>query len=77
MHPPIISVYLLCSRDFSKVTDSVHEKKSYIFAQMWALGRSVERSALEAEKLDYVAPSAIAAPDRPTPRALSIEGNLE
>ena len=43
---------------------------------MWALGRSVEQIALENEKLDYVAPSAIALPDRPTPRPLSIEGNL-
>ncbi|CAL1711075.1 unnamed protein product [Somion occarium] len=56
---------------WKKVTDAVHEKKSYIFSQLWALGRAAEPDVLESEGLPYVAASDIPFADQPKPRPLT------
>ena len=56
--PPITRlVYLLIT---AKVTDAVHANGSYIFLQLWALGRTADPNVLKREGLDFVAPSPIA-----------------
>lgn len=40
-----------------KVTSAVHEKKSFIFLQLWALGRAATAEVLEAESGDQVVSS--------------------
>ncbi|KAI0333589.1 FMN-linked oxidoreductase [Cubamyces sp. BRFM 1775] len=59
---------------WKKVVDAVHAKGSYIFLQIWALGRGAEADELKKENPDfrYVAPSAIAVKNKPTPEALTI-----
>ncbi|TFK92882.1 NADH:flavin oxidoreductase/NADH oxidase [Polyporus arcularius HHB13444] len=46
---------------WKKVTDAVHAKGSYIYLQLWALGRAARPAALKQENPDfpYVAPSPI------------------
>ncbi|KAB8227082.1 hypothetical protein ETB97_001786 [Aspergillus alliaceus] len=58
------------------VTDSVHAKGSYIFMQLWALGRVADPTLLKKEGYDLVSSSAVpSSPDGPIPRALS-EGEI-
>ncbi|KAF7798996.1 hypothetical protein EIP86_010226 [Pleurotus ostreatoroseus] len=60
---------------WKKIVDAVHAKGSYIFVQLWALGRTANHDDLKAEELNltYVAPSAIQLTDRPfPPRALTV-----
>ncbi|CAG8898149.1 unnamed protein product [Penicillium egyptiacum] len=57
---------------WKEVTDAVHAKGSYIYLQLWALGRVANRDLLQAEGFDLVSSSATAASaDAPVPRALS------
>lgn len=61
-----------------QITDAVHAKGSYIYAQLWALGRTANLNALRAqaggENLDVVSSSAVALDDQhPTPRPLTEE----
>ncbi|KAL4885836.1 hypothetical protein BJY04DRAFT_118338 [Aspergillus karnatakaensis] len=61
-----------------KVTDAVHAKKSYIYAQLWALGRVADPAATKAEtgadKEEVIGASAIpAAEGSPVPREMSEE----
>ncbi|KAF7798994.1 hypothetical protein EIP86_010223 [Pleurotus ostreatoroseus] len=61
---------------WKKVTDAVHAKGSYIFLQLWALGRAADPDVLKAEdaSLPYVAPSAIQLTGKPfPPRALTVK----
>lgn len=46
---------------WKEVTDSVHDKGSYIYCQLWALGRMADYNTLweEDPSLSYVAPSAV------------------
>ncbi|KAK0234434.1 hypothetical protein EDD85DRAFT_774273 [Armillaria nabsnona] len=46
---------------WKEITDSVHDEGSYIYCQLWALGRMADYNALweEDPSLSYVAPSAI------------------
>ncbi|EJF60200.1 NADH:flavin oxidoreductase/NADH oxidase [Dichomitus squalens] len=61
-----------------RIAEAVHKRKSFIFIQLWALGRAALPSALEAEDptLPFVAASPIKLSDRPkdeiTPRALTV-----
>ncbi|RXW17555.1 hypothetical protein EST38_g8287 [Candolleomyces aberdarensis] len=62
---------------WKKITDGVHAKRSYIFLQLWALGRTATASVLTEEgNYPLVAPSPISLSgspsDAPAPRALSI-----
>jgi NADPH2 dehydrogenase len=60
----------------TKVTDAVHANGSYIFAQLWSLGRTARPEQLHEEdpSFDYVAPSPIALSSRPNdiPRELTL-----
>ncbi|PPR00681.1 hypothetical protein CVT24_000969 [Panaeolus cyanescens] len=61
-----------------KITDAVHLKKSYIYLQLWALGRAGYPKQLQKEgNLPYVSSSPVPLADRPpshpAPRALTIE----
>jgi NADPH2 dehydrogenase len=57
------------------VTDAVHAKGSYIFCQLWALGRAADKDVLQKEGgYDVVSSSAIAIGEgQSTPRGLSVE----
>ncbi|KAI0078452.1 NADH:flavin oxidoreductase/NADH oxidase [Panus rudis PR-1116 ss-1] len=44
---------------WKKVTDAVHAKKSFIFAQLWAHGRAADPEVLKKHGFPYVAPSDI------------------
>ena len=59
-----------------QVTDAVHAKGSFIFVQLWALGRTADPEQLKSEdpNLPFVAPSPIPLSAKPTPRALTVEG---
>lgn len=59
-----------------EITDAVHEKESYIYAQLWALGRVADPIALRAqpggEKFDLVSSSPVALDETDlTPRMLT------
>jgi NADPH2 dehydrogenase len=49
----------------------VHEKGSYIYAQLWALGRSSRPEVIEAEGHDYVGAGSIRQSGNPNPRPLT------
>ncbi|KAI0636632.1 FMN-linked oxidoreductase [Trametes polyzona] len=60
---------------WKRVVDAVHAKGSFIYLQIFALGRSADPEGLKAENpnFDYVGPSAIPLRDsKHTPRALTI-----
>lgn len=55
------------------VTDAVHKNGSYIYAQLWSLGRAAVLSVAAKENITISAPDAIpSGPDSPTPRKLSV-----
>lgn len=62
--------------DMIQVTDAVHENGSYIFVQIWGLGRTARPEQLHEENpsFDFVAPSPIplSRPGSLTPRELTI-----
>ncbi|KAG7445349.1 FMN-linked oxidoreductase [Guyanagaster necrorhizus] len=61
---------------WKEVTDAVHAKGSFIFCQLWALGRAADYSHLKDEdpSLELVAPSAIKLSDSSeTPRPLTLD----
>jgi NADPH2 dehydrogenase len=62
-----------------QVTEAVHAKKSFIYCQLWALGRSANASQLAKENLAdaFAAPSPIAASDSTSPRELTISETRE
>lgn len=72
-----LAVYVLV--DICKqVTAAVHEKGSFIYCQLWALGRAARPPLLKAEnpKFPHVAPSPIPHPDSPehVPREMTPDG---
>ncbi|CAE6476323.1 unnamed protein product [Rhizoctonia solani] len=59
---------------WKKVTDEVHERNSYIYIQLWALGRAADPKVLAREGLPFVSASPIPMEEGgPVPRALSEE----
>ncbi|KAF8747470.1 oxidoreductase, partial [Rhizoctonia solani] len=57
---------------WKKVTDAVHERHSYIFLQLWALGRAADPRVLAREGLPFVSASAVPMEQGgPVPRELS------
>lgn len=57
-----------------KVTDAVHKKGSYIYLQLWALGRVANPQQAEKEGITITSSSALALDkDHATPKALTIE----
>ncbi|KAF7346080.1 NADH:flavin oxidoreductase/NADH oxidase [Mycena sanguinolenta] len=55
------------------VTDRVHAKGSFIFLQIWALGRAVQADVLEKENITAVSASDIPLPGGPKPRPLTVD----
>ncbi|KAJ7760137.1 NADH:flavin oxidoreductase/NADH oxidase [Mycena maculata] len=55
------------------VTDRVHAKGSFIFLQLWALGRVAHAETLAEENLPLVSASDVPIPGRPRPRPLTVE----
>ncbi|KAF8997285.1 hypothetical protein BDQ17DRAFT_1248838 [Cyathus striatus] len=60
---------------WKEVTDSVHAKGSYIFNQIWAVGRSAHPSVLKEDGQLYLAPSPIPFTTSPNdvPREMTID----
>ncbi|CCO37707.1 NADPH dehydrogenase 1 [Rhizoctonia solani AG-1 IB] len=59
---------------WKKVTDAVHERHSYIYLQLWALGRAADPKVLAREGLPFVSVSPVPIEEGgPVPRALSEE----
>jgi len=59
---------------WKKITDAVHANSSFIYLQLWALGRAADPQNIAAKGFDYVAPSAIPMTEGgPAPRPLSTE----
>lgn len=61
---------------YSQVTDAVHAKGSYIFAQLWSLGRAADPEIIKEYGYDYVSASDFPLEDRPAPRPLRTEGEF-
>ncbi|KAK7685015.1 hypothetical protein QCA50_011850 [Cerrena zonata] len=62
---------------WKKVTDAVHEQRSFLYAQLWALGRTADPSVLEKDGYEYVGASDIPVTDKPKPRPLTTCGYAE
>ncbi|KAG0649805.1 Chanoclavine-I aldehyde reductase fgaOx3 [Hyphodiscus hymeniophilus] len=59
---------------WKEVTEAVHGKGSFIFCQLWALGRAAQPGVINADGFDYVSSSAVATEEGlPVPRALTEE----
>ena len=61
---------------YLQVTDAVHAKGSYIFAQLWALGRAADPKTIQKYGYGYVGASDIPLGDYPAPRPLRTEGEF-
>ncbi|KAK7442714.1 hypothetical protein VKT23_015960 [Stygiomarasmius scandens] len=59
---------------WKEVTDAVHAKGSFIYLQLWAIGRTAYQSSLAKEdpSYDVVSASDVPLTDRPNPRPLTI-----
>lgn len=65
-------------RAWKEITDEVHNRKCFIFAQLMAMGRGVEPSTAKKEQIDVKAPSPIglsqdSIPGAPVPEAMTVE----
>ncbi|CAE6425389.1 unnamed protein product [Rhizoctonia solani] len=59
---------------WKKVTDAVHDKRSYIYLQLWALGRAADPKVLEREGHPFVSSSPTPMEEgAPVPKELSKE----
>ncbi|CAH0015772.1 unnamed protein product [Clonostachys rhizophaga] len=60
--------------EWKRITDDVHAKGSYIFMQLWHVGRAARQHALDRAGLEMVSSSNIPISDQhPTPRAMTTE----
>lgn len=60
--------------EWQKVTNEVHRKKSYIFMQLWHVGRAARQNALSKAGLEMVSSSDIPIrPQSPAPRPMTTE----
>ncbi|KAJ7146452.1 FMN-linked oxidoreductase [Mycena epipterygia] len=58
---------------WKKVTDRVHAKGSYMYLQLWAMGRAAEVETLAGDGLPYVSASDVPVTGSPAPRPLTVE----
>ncbi|KAJ7287123.1 hypothetical protein C8J57DRAFT_1446042 [Mycena rebaudengoi] len=58
---------------WKKITDRVHAKGSFMYLQLWALGRAAVADVLAQEGLPYVSASDVPLSGEPTPRPLTVE----
>jgi NADPH2 dehydrogenase len=60
-YPNVPGIYTQAHIDaWKKITDAVHEKKSFIYLQLWALGRVANKEFLAAKGIPLKSASAIA-----------------
>uniref|UniRef100_A0A8H7NIV4 NADH:flavin oxidoreductase/NADH oxidase N-terminal domain-containing protein n=1 Tax=Bionectria ochroleuca TaxID=29856 RepID=A0A8H7NIV4_BIOOC len=60
--------------EWKRITDEVHAKGSYIFMQLWHVGRAARQHALDRAGLEMVSSSNIPISDQhPTPQAMTTE----
>ncbi|CAM1502191.1 Fc.00g041750.m01.CDS01 [Cosmosporella sp. VM-42] len=60
--------------NWKKITDEVHRRGSYIFIQLWHVGRAARQHALDKAGLEMVSSSDIPISDQhPTPRPMTTE----
>ncbi|KAF8997297.1 hypothetical protein BDQ17DRAFT_1363446, partial [Cyathus striatus] len=52
---------------WKEITDSVHEKGSYIYLQLWAIGRAAYPDVLKSEGIPFVAPPPSLSNHKPPP----------
>lgn len=53
----------------------MHAQSSFIYCQLWAIGRAAEPEVLEEGGFSYVSSSAVQLPDKPVaPRPLTVDG---
>jgi len=72
--PPHASSILKFTPHVRQVVDGVHQRGSFIYLQIWALGRVADPAILRLEGYPYVAPSAIKLDSKAeSPRPLSLE----
>lgn len=59
---------------WAKIFKAVHDKQSYVFVQLWALGRAAIKKDLDHRKLPYVSASNVPTIEgkTPTPHALTV-----
>ncbi|KAI0916451.1 hypothetical protein AcV5_002945 [Taiwanofungus camphoratus] len=57
---------------WKRVTDAVHAKGSYIYCQLWALGRASDPKVLKREGYPFVSSSDVPLPGSPAPRPLTV-----
>ncbi|KAF7347195.1 putative inactive dehydrogenase EasA [Mycena venus] len=55
------------------VTDTVHAKGSYMYLQLWALGRAADADTLAEDGLPFVSASDVPVQGGPAPRPLTVE----
>ncbi|KAJ7146474.1 NADH:flavin oxidoreductase/NADH oxidase [Mycena epipterygia] len=58
---------------WKKVTDRIHAKGSYIYLQLWALGRAGDAELLAESGLPHVSASNVPVTGGPAPRPLTVE----
>ncbi|KAJ7146477.1 hypothetical protein C8R44DRAFT_600641 [Mycena epipterygia] len=58
---------------WKKVTDRVHAKGSYMYLQLWAMGRAAEVETLAGDGVPYVSASDVPVTGGPAPRPLTVE----
>ncbi|KAJ7146449.1 hypothetical protein C8R44DRAFT_600605 [Mycena epipterygia] len=58
---------------WKKVTDRVHAKGSYMYLQLWALGRAADVETLAEDGLPHVSASDVPVTGGPAPRPLTVE----
>jgi len=56
-----------------KISDEVHKRGSFMYLQIYALGRGAESENVEEEDIEYVSASSIPLKDGAVPRALTLE----
>ncbi|KAJ7248482.1 hypothetical protein C8J57DRAFT_1240402 [Mycena rebaudengoi] len=58
---------------WKKITDRVHAQGSFMYLQLWALGRAAAADVLAQEGLPYVSASDVPLPGSAAPRPLTVE----
>ncbi|KAF8215900.1 hypothetical protein K438DRAFT_1926356 [Mycena galopus ATCC 62051] len=58
---------------WKEVTERVHANGSFIYLQIWALGRAVQADVLEKENIECVSASDVPLPGGPKPRPLTVD----
>ena len=70
-----LALLLIHEANLVQVTDVVHSRGSFIYMQLWALGRGADPKRIEQEGYSYVSASDVPLPDSSVaPRPLTIEG---